>query len=1080
MKTVDTYRNLAEILAEHAQNNPFKIAYDCDNGTSIESIDYADLQSKAASVARKLLTIARPGDRAVLIYTTSIDFVVAFLACSMSGVIAIPSFPPATALISKKLSLIINDCAPKVVMTTQSLYWYLLGGKFVNTVDTIIQPISKGFLKEHDHVFYSALKSCDLLITDTIKKDPYDLSDLPIVNPDDLLFLQYTSGTTDKAKGVMVSHGAVIQNIFTIIEQMQLKPHMSALCWVPHYHDLGLIAGILTPLFTGYTTRLISPMEIVKSPLKWLQTMSDMKYVISGGPPFGFQLCLKIKDEELQNIDLSSWKYAYCGAEPVPAERMREFTNRFANRGFDRNAFTISYGMAETTLWVTGKVKYNMDDALRVSKSSLFQKQIAEEPKKPLDTIEVVSCGPVPPDHDVQIVDIKTHQILPEAHVGRIIVNSPGLAKGYWNNPDLTRAVFSVDEDGKCYLDTGDLGFFYEGDLYVTGRVKEILILHGVNYNPQSIEQEIEKNIPQLRPGGIAAIQMMGEDLDTISIAAEVKNLNQSELAEIGYRIQESLAKSFSIEVGKVYFVPYRFIPKTTSGKISRYSTMLKLHNESNQIVHVYKPSITTNIIENGIIRDDVLYKELSHLANSFEKKDIASTDLISEVFNDSLKLMQLLIFLETTLKTENLPFSLLHEKQTYDNLITQAIAYAKQTKTDSTASNVSTKASLFVPPLVQLVADVMTDKEFNMAYVCDIHGRLTQAQLEKALSQLVKIQPYLSASYSKERNQFILNDVTSKDLVVAKKIALPQRSVQQFLEETIHDLSTSIDVSKAPLFKTSFVENLSTGNSYLILVISHFVADPYSIMLLFNQLEMLLKSERDTALLAKNIQRELNVLNEIFQGESRMSKHPPVAESQEDTLFIPLDLKAANWINAQKNMDTALIRIASEALKRVGMRTDVIQYLHNGRTLYQDNNPIKNIIAWLNLSWPVKIVDQNITLNERDAIEYTKKTWYNLNDDDSFIDPLNPELEYSNISFHQFKTPGGLFSSSVLFKDNFLHGRTFAEKLPRYRKVFIRPFKKNEEIYLAFYIQKGILDKAKLKMHVEKVLDEYMRGDNV
>lgn len=1079
----EKFKNIAECVYEHALQFPQDVAIEMDVDGKLDTIDYGTLYKKAACLAEKLLQHAKPGDRALLIYPPCLDFTIAFIACCLSGIIAVPAYPPINSQFANKLSLIIKDCNPALILTTKSIYWKFVAGKFLSYIKPIIDPLNRDLLKLIDRGFFAVLNLNKLMATsDTdIPKDLPPLSDFRPVESDEIAFLQYTSGTTDTTKGVMVTHKNILVNIKDMVAHNRVDRKTRFLFWQPHYHDMGLIGGILVPLYVGCLVRLMSPFDLIKSPIKWLRTISEMKANLSGGPTFAFNLCLKISEEEAEGLDLSSWNVVFCGAEPIRSDVLKKFVNKFSKYKLRKSIFVCCYGLAESTLWVSGTIDYSMEDVIVFDKKKIFHEGVAEPSER---GIEIVSCGKWPPDQDLKIIDPNTYEVLPEKHVGKIVINGPSIAAGYWNRPELSASTFKLKiSNGKEYLDTGDLGFLYKGELFVTGRIKEILIIHGVNYYPQPIEQVVEGCNPLIKPGGVAVIQRSGVDQETLTVVAEVKTEDMNELTKLGKQIENAVLKDFSLKISSIYLVKPKFIPKTTSGKMARFKLQDDVEN---------KPGVILKWSEESSQKPtEEVFQSIINISKNLGLGPFKMQDRIEDFFDDSLKQMQLLLQLELSLGCEDLPYSILGKSKTFEDLIKAAEQWKEKNKEAPMESKLPSQSNLPAPPMALMIAKWMGEREFNLGYVCDVNKKLNPQDLVTALQQLTEIQPYLTASFDFERSCFRRNE--KEDLVEIRKIHLSEDSVKAYLEKSIKDLSLEIKPSRFPLFKLLFIENTLTQKQHLLLVASHFIVDPISIGLFFEQLEVFLYGdEQEKQRLKRKTSKELETINALFNSPRQThfdfaKEIPPLSEEE----YYNYKIDKMRWEELQGfcklhhlSLDATLIGISIMALKSLGIKTDLCEFLHQGRTLMHPEHPISHLISWLAFSWSVNIpenhegffqaIQKSLKESSENALASIHKTWYS--NDSKHEDPFAAEIEYNRIGLHHLRTPKGFFSSSNYFLENWLHGDTFAKLLPRYRKVFIRPFIHPQAFEILFFFKKGCIDSKSLDKALNAAFAEFER----
>ncbi|WP_169812526.1 fatty acyl-AMP ligase [Nocardia acidivorans] len=536
-------RTLVDLVATRIAETPGRTAFSfVEQRGAAERIDYRRLGDRVAGVARQVLAATAPGDRVVLLCPPGMDFAFAFYACLVTGRIAVAvSLPSSTRQLSTLTGIIRDSGAVAAIVPLSAI------------------PIT------------SAQLGVDIRIIDSDAADPEavwsgELESAP--GPDDIAFLQYTSGSTGTPKGVSVLHRNLLHNLGLITSKCALTPDVSVVSWLPPFHDMGLIQGLLLPAFVGAPGTLMSPMTFLRDPLTWLREISGKPDVLAGGPNLAYGLCLKrVSPSDAAQLDLSGWRIAFAGAEPIDPNTLRRFAEMFAVSGFRDTSFVPMYGLAESTLYVNGGL-------LGIGASSrVFAVEELERGSAVADPggRELLSMGPVEPDSTV-VVDPETRVRCAPNRVGEIWLHGPSVAAGYWNKPEQTERTFAAriaHEDGPAYLRTGDLGFLCDGELYVSGRIKELMIVHGRNIFPQDIERTIVSSHPTLRPGGCAVFAASIDDQERVMVVQELADEPESAEA-LATSIRDIVSRVHAISLHRVVFVGKGEVPKTTSGKVQR------------------------------------------------------------------------------------------------------------------------------------------------------------------------------------------------------------------------------------------------------------------------------------------------------------------------------------------------------------------------------------------------------------------------------------------------------------------------------------------------------------------------------
>ena len=528
---------LVSLLRSRAaeQGGKTAFAFLTDGEVEGERLTYAGLAGRAQAIAAALCESLAPGDRALLLYPPGLEFIAAFFGCLAAGVIAVPAYPPRRSDRSQeRLRAIARDAAPRAALTTAAIR-----GAFATS----------GRVPE--------LAAARWIATEELDGAAGEGADLPEPDPEAVAFLQYTSGSTATPKGVMVTQANLLHNERMIGAAFRQDERSVVVGWLPLYHDMGLIGNVLQPLHAGGSCVLMAPVAFLQKPLRWLQAIERHRATTSGGPNFAYELCVrKITPEQRTGLDLSSWRLAYNGAEPVRAETLDRFAAAFAPCGFRREAFYPCYGLAEATLFVAGGTAGTVPGTA-----------VADGEERPL-----VSCGRAWEGQRLAVVDAEAGVELSEGQVGEIWVAGPSVARGYWQNAEATERDFAArlaNGDGP-FLRTGDLGFLRAGELFVSGRLKDLVILRGRNHYPQDLERTAEASHPDLVPGGGAAFSVEGAGEERLVLVLEVERHRRSGFAELAEAVRRAVAEEHEVQAADVVLVRPGAVPKTSSGKVRR------------------------------------------------------------------------------------------------------------------------------------------------------------------------------------------------------------------------------------------------------------------------------------------------------------------------------------------------------------------------------------------------------------------------------------------------------------------------------------------------------------------------------
>jgi acyl-CoA synthetase (AMP-forming)/AMP-acid ligase II/acyl carrier protein len=551
------YGSWVQLLRDRASQSGDQHAYAFMSGddTLESSLTYGQLDRQARAIAQRLLDANAGGGRALLLYPPGLEFIAGLFGCWYAGVTAVPAYPPRSAQHAGSLATldaIARDCEPAIVLTAARLR---------ATLESAAASVS-------------TLKSTTILSTDDLPEDAADSWHQPELAGKSLACLQYTSGSTGSPKGVMLTHENLLSNSQVIKECYEHSSSSRGVIWLPPYHDMGLIGGVLQPLYVGFPVTLMAPAAFLQRPMRWLAAISKFGGTTSGGPNFAYELCCKqARPEELAGLDLSSWTVAFNGAEPIDPGTIDRFCEAFGPYGFRRAAFYPCYGLAESTLIVTGGEKLNAPVVHSTNVASLeaatAQTAIVEGNEK-----SFVGCGHARNGGSIEIIDPSTRAACAPGKVGEIWVRSSSVAQGYWRKPQETSATFAAtraDNGEGPFLRTGDLGFINGDELFITGRLKDLIIIRGLNHYPQDIELTAQTSHPALRPAGGAAFSVTAGPSEQLVIVHEVERTSRNADPDaIITAIRQAVASRHDLQVSAIVLLTPGRLPKTSSGKTRR------------------------------------------------------------------------------------------------------------------------------------------------------------------------------------------------------------------------------------------------------------------------------------------------------------------------------------------------------------------------------------------------------------------------------------------------------------------------------------------------------------------------------
>jgi acyl-CoA synthetase (AMP-forming)/AMP-acid ligase II len=560
--------SLVDVVCDRANTWPDRQAFGWWGERGLESwMTYGELGERARAIGAVLQSKAAPGSRALLLYQPGFEYIAAFFGCVFGNVIAVPAYPPEPGRLDRtlpRLRAIIADAQASVVLTSSAIL-------------ELVEPI----VAHAPELAALTWIATDPLMDSSAWRDP-------ALARSDLAFLQYTSGSTGSPKGVMVSHENLLDNSEVLRRAHDYHEGTRMVSWLPPYHDMGLISSIVQPVYSGFPCVLMSPMTFLRKPLRWLEAISKFGATSSGGPNFAYDLCArKIGVDQRRQLDLRTWDVAFCGAEPVRQDTLERFINTFASCGFRRSALYPCYGLAEGTLFATG-----------VKKGTGYT----------VNRTAGVGCGQLVTGGALAIVDPEHRTRCADGVAGEIWLRSASVARGYWNRPEETQATFSARIDGEQahWLRTGDLGLVQHGELYITGRLKELIIVRGLKHAPSDLEATVEQNqwdTPHFRPGGSVAFSAEVAGEERLFLVVEVERRQRERRAgnapsverrrgadrrrrPFAYRpdaepilfdplqvvreLRNVIASQHGVEVSGVFLTRPGAIPKTSSGKKQR------------------------------------------------------------------------------------------------------------------------------------------------------------------------------------------------------------------------------------------------------------------------------------------------------------------------------------------------------------------------------------------------------------------------------------------------------------------------------------------------------------------------------
>jgi acyl-CoA synthetase (AMP-forming)/AMP-acid ligase II len=548
--------SFVDILQLRATETPTKCVFTYLKTGEVEEthLTFGELHEKARQFAGWLLGVVKPDDRVLLMLPPGIDYVVALCGCLCAGVVAVP----------------VPFTRPAHGLTRFEAIAASARARAAITVDTVLAKIRESVR------CYPELGALNWLVWEShgprVEHTPTEV--LPSGRGDSTAILQYTSGSTGSPKGVVLTHRNLVCNSEIIRQKFGHTSESSGVIWLPPFHDMGLIGGILQPLYSGFHTVLMSPWAFLRRPFCWLKAISDYRATTSGGPNFAYELCIsRVTEEQKRCLDLTCWKIAFVGAEPVRAATLQRFSEAFGISGFRKNSFYPCYGLAEATLLVSGGEMSCSPVTCRIDRSAAEQHRVLECHSSEHDVQTLVGCGSAAAEHKLVVVNPETLIRCAPDEIGEIWVSGPSVAQGYFGLADETKAIFSAflaNTGEGPFLRTGDLGFVRRGQVFVTGRRKDLIIIYGRNHCPEDIEATVSESHPLLRGMCTAAFSAEIDGGERLVVLQEFERHQRDWIPEFRRRIQQAVTEKHDIHIYDLAFLSLGGIPKTSSGKIQR------------------------------------------------------------------------------------------------------------------------------------------------------------------------------------------------------------------------------------------------------------------------------------------------------------------------------------------------------------------------------------------------------------------------------------------------------------------------------------------------------------------------------
>ncbi|MEW6734741.1 MAG: amino acid adenylation domain-containing protein, partial [Acidobacteriota bacterium] len=841
---METHSNIVKVLRWRASYQAERLVYLflADGEREEEQFTYADLDRRARIIGAALQQRSAMGERVLLIYPPGLEYIAAFMGCLYAGAIAVPTYPARHNRTLPRLQAIVKDACARIALTT-------------NEVASTIAPL----IAEFDD-----LKNLDWITTDTIAIDILSQWCNTRITTNMPAFLQYTSGSTSTPKGVVVTHANLIHNQQMIQKAFQHTESSTFVGWLPLYHDMGLIGNVVQPLFIGASSVLMSPLAFLQNPLRWLKAISRYRAATSGGPNFAYDLCVrKISAEQCGELDLSCWTTAFNGSEPIRYETIEAFNRTFSDYGFRQDAFYPCYGLAEATLFVAGSSEKRCPVTIKIRREALEQNLIVTTDDES-NAVTLVSCGEAHLNQRIVIVEPQEMKEVTTDRVGEIWVAGTSIASQYWQKSQESKITFQaylVDTNEGPFLRTGDLGFVHNGELYITGRLKDLIIIRGHNHYPQDIELTVEHSNTHLRSGCGAAFTVEVNGQENLVCVQELQSAESLETESIITDIRQAIAEEHELQVFAICLIKPGTIPKTSSGKVQRYAckkrflhdeldivTQWRIGDNSNQRVALFSTRFQ-NLTE----IEQWLCAELSARVGCHPTQ-IDINEHLTVYGVDSLAAIEMIHRLEVSYGI-TLPITSFLENPQISQLAAKIFSaatcvplqpYKEQPK--KVPLSCGQRALFFLHQLNP------TSPAYNIANAVRINSRLDINLFVSTLEHLIERHSVLRTTFALENGKLI-QCVHEKGELFFHHEEITNWSEAAINECLLREAHTAFDLKKGPLIRF-FLYTRSQQEHLLLLVIHHIISDFWSLAVLLRELQTIYSiSKRGKIAVLPNLQ---------------------------------------------------------------------------------------------------------------------------------------------------------------------------------------------------------------------------------
>lgn len=812
---MDTILN---ILDKQAAEQPQSTAFTFHHQQEQDSITFAQLETNSKALALSMRNYVKPGERAILLCPAGLEYIQLFFACLYAGIVAVPLYPPHIKQRSDRIRSVMNDSGATVAFTSNSYY-----------------PKLKTYLEQSDD--YS---QCTLLNPEQLMNQAPYSGELCY---SELAFLQYTSGSTGAPKGVQITHQNILANLRALIERTQCTQQDVFVNWLPLFHDLGLVNTILLPVYLGSHSVIMTPSHFAQKPGSWFEAIGKYKGTICGAPNFAYDLaCERLNDEQISQYDLSSWRIAFNAAEPINAATLTQFATRFAPAGFNKHAFYAAYGMAEATVFVTGRYLDSEDAVQAFHRQSLSQNLAV---KKMGASSSVVSCGYPAANQTCLIVDPVSHQELEAGQLGEIWLKGDSMSPGYWNKPELNREVFNatLESGDGGYVRTGDIGFIYQQALFVCGRIKDIFIIHGQNYYPTDIEICCFTSHDKLIENAAIAFTADTSKGEQVFVIQEVKPVDaKGDRAEsLIVAAQRNIAEQYELSA-QVLLVKKGTLPRTSSGKVQRARCKHLFQSGELALIGSTTAPVAKGTDQPATSDSGLSSDILSVFRRVFKQPGMAATTSFFEFGADSLQVGSLINALETELRIQ-VSFEWIYEHSSAaelaESLTDVHFCQSRQAIPDFTGGSTGKLSS--AQRRIWFINQVEKSKTLmNVPGAFRIAGKLNVPLFSQSIDKLVQRHEIFRTTYhfdGTDVTQSIAPFTHSNYLVTDISRFAPSEQAVKLAERLKFNQGQAFDLAMGPVYRFELII-VSQDEFYFVFNIHHIATDAASMSVLLDELK--------------------------------------------------------------------------------------------------------------------------------------------------------------------------------------------------------------------------------------------------